>query len=74
MFGYDNLANYFNCNFGLIQHHKWSVSEIENMLPWERQTYLSLLMNWLKEEKERIKLQQQQQESEMKKLSRRKRR
>lgn len=74
MFGYDNLKNFFSCNFGLIQHHKWSVSEIENMLPWERQTYLALLMNWLKEEKERIKLQQQQQEDAVKKLSRRRRR
>lgn len=73
MFGYDNLANYFNCNFGLIQHHKWSLSDIENMLPWERQSYLTMLMNWLKEEKERVKLQQQQQDSIVKKLSRKRR-
>lgn len=71
MFGYDNLANYFNCNFGLVQHHKWSVSEIENMLPWERQTYVALLMNWLKEEKDRIKLQQQQQKVAAAKVTRR---
>ena len=73
MFGYDNLANYFNCNFGLIQHHKWSLSDIENMLPWERQSYLTMLMNWLKEEKERVKLQQQQQDSIVKKLNRKRR-
>jgi hypothetical protein len=73
MFGYDNLTNYFNCNFGLIQHHKWSLSDIENMLPWERQSYLTMLMNWLKEEKERVKLQQQQQDSIVKKLSRKRR-
>jgi hypothetical protein len=73
MFGYDNLANYFQCNFGLIQHHKWSLSDIENMLPWERQTYLSMLMNWLKEEKDRLKAQQQQQEAAMKKISRKRR-
>lgn len=72
MFGYDNLANYFNCNFGLVQHHKWSVAEIEDMLPWERQTYLNMLMKWLKEENERIKLQQQQQQSALKKIKRRK--
>jgi hypothetical protein len=50
------------------------VSEIENMLPWERQTYVSLLMNWLKEEKERIKLQQQQQKSAAAKITRTRRR
>ena len=59
MFGYDNLANYFNCNFSLIQHHKWSLSDIENMLPWERQSYITMLLNWLKQEKERIQQQQQ---------------
>jgi len=71
MFGYDNLKNYFNCNFGLIQHHKYSLSELENMLPWERQAYISMLTNWLKEEKERIKLQQMQQKSMAKSRTRR---
>lgn len=60
MFGYDNLANYYNCNFGLIQHHKYSLTELENMLPWERQMYVTMLMNWLKEEKERLKLLESQ--------------
>lgn len=66
MFGYDTLANYYNCNFGLIQHHKYSLSELENMMPWERQTYVTMLMNWLKEEKERLKLLETQQRSTMK--------
>jgi hypothetical protein len=42
-------------NFGLIQHHKWGISEIENMIPWEREVYVQLLLQWLEEEKERIK-------------------
>lgn len=71
MFGYDNLANYFNCNFGLIQHHKYSLSELENMLPWERQTYVAMLMNWLKEEKERIELTKMQNRSTIRSKSRR---
>lgn len=66
MFGYDTLANYYNCNFGLIQHHKYSLFELENMMPWERQTYVAMLMNWLKEEKERLKLLETQQRSAMK--------
>jgi len=71
MFGYDNLKNYFNCNFGLIQHHKYSLSELENMLPWERQTYVAMLMNWLKEEKERIELTRMQNRSTIRSKNRR---
>jgi hypothetical protein len=71
MFGYDNLANYFNCNFSLIQHHKWSLSDIENMLPWERQSYITMLLNWLKQEKERIQQQQLAQKSAVRPSSRR---
>jgi len=36
-----------------MQHHKYSLSELEDMLPWEREIYISLLVNYLKEEKER---------------------
>ena len=36
-----------------MQHHKYSLSELENMIPWEREVYVSLLVNHLKEEKER---------------------
>ena len=36
-----------------MQHHKYSISEIENMIPWERDIYISLLINYLRDEKER---------------------
>ena len=42
-------------NFGLMQHHSWGLTEIENMIPWEREVYVQLLLQWLEEEKERIK-------------------
>jgi hypothetical protein len=42
-----------------VQHHKYSLTELENMLPWERNIYLGLLMKYLEEERERIKLQKQ---------------
>ena len=48
-----SLTNYFETNFALMQHHKYSLTELENMLPWEREVYVSLLVNYLKEEKER---------------------
>jgi len=37
-----------------MQHHKYSLTELENMLPWERDIYVGLLINFLKEEKEKI--------------------
>jgi len=37
----------------LIQHHKYSLTELENMMPWEREIYVTMLVNYIKEEKER---------------------
>ena len=37
-----------------MQHHKYSLTEIENMMPWEREIYLGLLTEWIKEENKRI--------------------
>jgi hypothetical protein len=36
-----------------MQHHKYSLSELEDMIPWEREVYVSLLVTYLKEERER---------------------
>jgi hypothetical protein len=41
----------------MMQHHKYSLTELENMLPWERTIYVDLLVKYLKEEKERLELQ-----------------
>jgi hypothetical protein len=43
----------------MMQHHKYSLSELENMIPWERSIYVSLLVKYLEEEKERINQQKQ---------------
>jgi hypothetical protein len=43
-----------------MQHHKYSLSELEQMIPWERNIYVSLLIRHLEEEKERLELQRQQ--------------
>ena len=45
-----NLESYFKLNFALIQHHKYSLTEIENMMPWERDIYDGLLNQWVEEE------------------------
>jgi hypothetical protein len=39
----------------MIQHHNWSLTELDNMMPWEREIYITLLSEWIKEENERIK-------------------
>ena len=38
----------------MMQHHKYSLTELEDMLPWERDIYLGLLQKYIKEENERI--------------------
>lgn len=40
-----------------MQHHKYSLTEIENMIPWERDIYVNMLIQYLEEEKEKIKAQ-----------------
>ena len=41
-------------NFAMIQHHKWSLTEIEAMMPWERDLYVGLLNEHIEEENKRI--------------------
>jgi hypothetical protein len=42
-----------------MQEHKYSLTELEEMIPWEREIYVKLLVNHLEEERERIRQEQQ---------------
>jgi|TARA_S200000501_G_scaffold81359_1_gene73303 hypothetical protein len=53
-----DLESYFKLNFALMQHHKYSLTEIENMMPWERDIYLGLLNQYIEEENLKAKQQQ----------------
>ena len=53
-----SLESYYKVNFALIQHHKYSLTEIENLMPFERQVYISLLTQYL----EQVKQEQQKQQ------------
>tara|TARA_B100000085_G_scaffold282231_1_gene310381 strand:+ start:795 stop:974 length:180 start_codon:yes stop_codon:yes gene_type:complete len=53
---HNSLESYYETNFALMQHHKYSLTELENMLPWEREVYIALLQNYLEEQ--RLKQQQ----------------
>ena len=38
----------------MMQHHGYSLTELENMMPWEREVYIKLLSDWIEEENKRI--------------------
>ena len=44
-----------------MQHHKYSLTELENMMPWEREIYMGLLAQWIKEENERLEKERSKQ-------------
>jgi|TARA_Y200000002_G_scaffold381273_1_gene394850 hypothetical protein len=57
---HENLESYYKVNFALMQHHKYSLTELENMIPWEREVYLSLLQQYIEEENLKAKQEQAQ--------------
>ena len=41
--------------FSMIQHHKYSITELENLIPFERDIYVQMIMNHLAEMEEKQK-------------------
>jgi sensor histidine kinase YesM len=41
-------------NFALMQYHKYSLDNLEDMIPFEREIYIAMLAQYLEEEKQRI--------------------
>lgn len=56
---HDTLVNHYQTNFALMQHFNYSLSDIDYMMPWEREIYLTLLNEHLKEREEELKQQEQ---------------
>jgi hypothetical protein len=52
---HETLENYYKVNFQLLQNFHYSLTEIEEMLPWEREIYLFMLMEDIKEKNDRAK-------------------
>ena len=46
-----SLATYYQQIFAMAQHHKYSITEVESLYPFERDIYFELLVDYLKEEK-----------------------
>lgn len=44
----------------MMQHHKYSLTELEDMIPWERDIYINLLKQYIEEENEKIRQQNNQ--------------
>ena len=38
-----------------MQHHNYALSDLENLMPWERDIYVDMLITWIKEENEKQK-------------------
>ena len=54
----EDLESYYRTNFALMQYHKYSLTELENMMPWERDVYTTLLQQHIEEEN--LKRQQEE--------------
>lgn len=51
---HDDLHNHYKLNFALMQYHKYTLADIENMIPFEREIYVAMLIRFLEEEKQRL--------------------
>jgi hypothetical protein len=49
MLCHNSLTNYYKVTFQLVQHNKYSLTEVESMLPWELEIYLNQLIDHLNE-------------------------
>ena len=43
----------------MMQHHKYSLTELENMMPWEREIYVGLLSEYIEKENKRVEKENQ---------------
>ena len=55
LMSHEELTSYMQTNFALIKFHKYTLEDLENMLPWEREVYIILVENWVKEQNDRAR-------------------
>ncbi len=51
MLYHTTIDNTMETNFALMQHHKWSLTDIENLIPWEKEIYVNYLLKYLEKQK-----------------------
>lgn len=49
---HNSLANYYQLNAVLTYYHKYTLTELEDMTPWEREVYMKFIMRFIKNEEE----------------------
>ena len=59
LLSHNSLANYYSTIFNLVQHHKYSIEEIESLIPYERDIYVAMLLDHLAKEKEKAEARKQ---------------
>ena len=69
--GHDTLSNHIRSNFNLIHHHKWSLGEIDGMIPWEKHIYVELLNASIKEQEDQAKQKENDYKSMLSQLNKR---
>tara|TARA_B110000503_G_scaffold126111_1_gene194376 strand:- start:960 stop:1109 length:150 start_codon:yes stop_codon:yes gene_type:complete len=47
------LGNYYQTVFALVQHHKYSISDVEGLIPYERDLYFGMLIDLVEQEKQK---------------------
>lgn len=52
MLGYTDLATQYSLNFGLVQHYNFSLTELENLIPFEREFYVAMVEKMIKDKQE----------------------
>lgn len=55
MLSHTSLGIYYNKIFSMVQHHKYSIADIENLIPFERDLYFDMLVDYIKSEEEKKK-------------------
>lgn len=53
MLNHTDLYIYYQKIFGMVQHHKYSITEIENLIPYERDIYFDMLIDFLEKQEEK---------------------
>jgi hypothetical protein len=53
-------VNYYESNYQLMQNHKYSLTELEMMIPWEREIFIGMLVDDLKRQREQAERQNMQ--------------
>lgn len=60
MLSNDSMVSHYQMNFLLKYHHGYSLTELDNMIPFEREVYVSMIAAQVKKENDKIKQAQQQ--------------